>query len=359
MNLDQVRTQVLGLYDRARADGLALAVWAEPDAHEVKWVIGDEQAYRPEYSDFFVLHDFEGRSIRYIVGEWGSIHFHTRGHTRRVKLPFGLSTRKSRELRYERMVAHAIERIKVGEIRKVVLAHTLNTRPRHDLPILPHAFCNMITGAFHSAFRSFIVSPTHGYWWGASPEKLLSTDDNGEFSTMSLAGTRAMTVEGRPSPAWTDKELREQDLVTSFLSQELAATTERLERKRTQNYFTGALWHRRTLFNGRLSADVDALALAERLHPTPAVGGLPVKKALDVVYELEKMRRGLYSGFIGPVYTDGRAMLFVNLRCGHLEYKTCRLWAGAGIVAESDPKAELLETYNKAGSLARVAFAIQ
>jgi menaquinone-specific isochorismate synthase len=87
-----------------------------------------------------------------------------------------------------------------------------------------------------------------------------------------------------------------------------------------------------------------ALALAARLHPTAAVGGTPASAALDLIRALEAAPRERYAGPVGWVDASGDGEFALALRCAQLDGHRARVWAGAGIVAESDPDAEVAET---------------
>ena len=87
-----------------------------------------------------------------------------------------------------------------------------------------------------------------------------------------------------------------------------------------------------------------ALALAARLHPTAAVGGTPTADALDLIRALEAAPRDRYAGPVGWVDANGDGEFAIALRCAQLDGRRARVWAGNGIVAESDPDAEVTET---------------
>jgi salicylate biosynthesis isochorismate synthase/menaquinone-specific isochorismate synthase len=96
---------------------------------------------------------------------------------------------------------------------------------------------------------------------------------------------------------------------------------------------------------------VGALALAGALHPTPAVGGEPGPVAAALIPELEGMDRGWYAGCVGWTDAAGDGEWCVGLRCALLRDRLARLYAGGGIVGDSDPAAELAETETKLGAL--------
>lgn len=111
---------------------------------------------------------------------------------------------------------------------------------------------------------------------------------------------------------------------------------------------TSRLWHLRTRIDGHLRPPApSALALAAALHPTPAVCGTPPAEAMTMIGDLEPVARGFYAGLVGWTDADGDGEWAIQLRCGHVRGATMRLFAGAGIVAGSDPDAELAETEAK------------
>jgi menaquinone-specific isochorismate synthase len=107
--------------------------------------------------------------------------------------------------------------------------------------------------------------------------------------------------------------------------------------------------HLATDVRGRLHRDAPAslLGLAHAVHPTAAVGGTPRAAALELIEELEGMDRGRYAGPVGWVDAHGDGELGVALRCAQLEGHFARLFAGCGVVAESDPDVEVREAAAK------------
>jgi menaquinone-specific isochorismate synthase len=105
--------------------------------------------------------------------------------------------------------------------------------------------------------------------------------------------------------------------------------------------------HLATSVSGVLARDTSALALAASLHPTAAICGTPTEAALELIRELERMDRGRYSGPVGWVDARGNGEWGIALRCGEITGSRARLFAGCGIVAGSQPDAELAETETK------------
>ncbi len=105
--------------------------------------------------------------------------------------------------------------------------------------------------------------------------------------------------------------------------------------------------HLATPVRGTLAGDASALALAAALHPTAAVCGTPTETALGLIRELEGMDRGRYTGPVGWVDSRGNGEWGIALRCGEIAGSRARIFAGGGIVAGSDPAAELAEAQAK------------
>ena len=114
----------------------------------------------------------------------------------------------------------------------------------------------------------------------------------------------------------------------------------------------GPVQHLASIVEGRLSHPTPSvLDLVAALHPTPAVGGWPRTEALALIDELEHVDRGRYAGPVGWVDAEGNGAWAVGIRSVQLEGRSARLFAGVGVVEDSDPLAELEETRSKAQAL--------
>jgi menaquinone-specific isochorismate synthase len=110
--------------------------------------------------------------------------------------------------------------------------------------------------------------------------------------------------------------------------------------------------HLASLCEGRLSSPpASVIELVAALHPTPAVCGSPREQALALIGEIERLDRGRYAGPVGWVDAKGNGAFAVGIRCAEVEGTTARLFAGVGVVADSDPDAELAETRAKLQAL--------
>jgi menaquinone-specific isochorismate synthase len=193
---------------------------------------------------------------------------------------------------------------------------------------------------------------------GASPEVLISRNEM-RISSHPLAGTIPRSgdpaVDARLAEALlaSAKDRWEHRLVVEEVAAALAPHCEVLEVPEGPSIVPlRNVSHLGTAIVGRLRAGgPDALALAALLHPTPAVGGTPTGEALALIAELEGLDRGRYAGAVGWVDADGDGEFAVGVRSAELDGTAARLFAGVGIVGDSDPAAELAETQLKLQAL--------
>lgn len=262
----------------------------------------------------------------------------------------------SSETDYISLVGQAVEFIRRTGIAKVVVSRTT----RQTLPdgFDPVAAFLELSVRYPSAFVSLVAIPGIGTWLGASPEVLLTLDQQA-LTTMALAGTQRRP-EDKPlsTVCWGHKEVVEQEMVSEYIRQFFArAGIDNLVENGPQTVAAANVVHLQTLFRVALDEE-KRMALANRvldeLHPTSAVCGMPKHKALAFILEHEGYDRSFYSGFLGPVHMDGCSSLFVNLRCMQLANDDADLYVGGGITAESDPASEWRETEMKAETMLSV-----
>jgi salicylate biosynthesis isochorismate synthase/menaquinone-specific isochorismate synthase len=255
---------------------------------------------------------------------------------------------------YEQAVARATELIAEGQLQKIVLAREVQVHaPRaYD----PAAVFGVLREEFPSCFV-FCVGRGEATLIAASPELLVRREGH-RVSTIALAGSSRRSAD----PA-VDAHLGEQLLRDDSYREEHAIVARRIERILRPHtiWVTGApepglvrianIQHLATPIRAQLAAPMDALELAELMHPTPAVGGEPLRKAAPLIPALEGLDRGWYSGPVGWTDATGDGEFCVALRCALLHDKVARCYAGNGIVRHSDPAAELAETEVKLQAL--------
>ncbi|MFZ9846720.1 MAG: isochorismate synthase [Flavobacteriales bacterium] len=206
-----------------------------------------------------------------------------------------------------------------------------------------HSIFTQLLEKYKEAYVYLYFSPSAGLWLGASPEKFVALHEN-ILETTALAGTIS---EGEN---WSNKEMEEQMVVTHFLTQNLH-DLDSLEADAPETIKAGNLYHIRANIRGTFNKNTNLPELINRLHPTPAVGGFPKAKALEMIASTEKHDREYYSGFAGPISPNGNSHFFVNLRCGKIFNKGIALFVGGGITKSSVVEKEWEETEKKAGTL--------
>lgn len=257
--------------------------------------------------------------------------------------------------KYTGMVQKAVDEIENGKLEKVVLSRPYKKALSKDFN--PLQLFVKLTEKYPDAFVYLLMSPQLGNWIAATPELLLQVEDD-TLKTVALAGTRHISTGKKiPSAAdFTQKEAHEQDVVTQYINNILQPFTEEIQTSSTQLKKAGNLFHLQTTFQAKLK-DKNWLPVLRKLHPTPAVGGIPLLQATQFISENENYDRSLYSGFLGPI-NDDNANLFVNLRCMQFTQTEAVFYAGAGIVTGSDREKEWQETEHKMRTLLDVLDAL-
>jgi len=250
---------------------------------------------------------------------------------------------------YARRVRSALEQIDAGLLQKVVLARAV--RVTAGAPIDAVAWLVALRERF-PACTLFAFGDADVVFLGASPERLVRVRGE-EVLTAALAGTAPRGASQAADRVLGDalrdsrKDGDEHAFVVRYLQAALAeccdavevAAEPRLLKTRTVQHLCTELRARR-----RPQAPVSLLELVARLHPTPAVGGVPREAALSWLAAHEGIERGWFAGPVGFLQSNGDGEFVVALRSALVRGQTATAWAGAGIVAGSEPRAEFTET---------------
>ena len=243
---------------------------------------------------------------------------------------------------YINFVGKTVDAIQEGEFKKIVTSRYTSITNSVDAVKLYDALCL----EYPRTNVYFLSHEKFGVWMGASPETLVKVND-GKFKTMALAGSKLEYQE------WNDKEKEEQKIVADYISNILDGYNfERIKVKGVQTVSAGPIQHLRTHYEAPIGEN-DPMDIALALHPTPAVCGVPKNEVKKYLLDHEGFDRELYSGFIG-VRGSGNFDSFVNLRCMRLYKDRIQLFAGGGIMAESNPEIEWNETQTKLQTLMKV-----
>ena len=248
---------------------------------------------------------------------------------------------------YVRAVGRAREAIARGDLEKVVLAREVRVSAR--TPFRSASIFDGLRTAYPSCFVYCVGTPDAAFV-GASPELLVRREGAGA-SSVALAGSMRRSAD----PAVDDhlgqrllqsaKDRVEHQIVAERIERALAplsvwvAAAEEPSLVRVAN-----IQHLATPVRAQLAEPRSAVDLAGVLHPTPAVGGEPWERAREAIRRLERMDRGWYAGPVGWMDAAEDGEFCVGLRCALLEGRTAHCYAGVGVVADSDPEAELEET---------------
>ena len=260
------------------------------------------------------------------------------------------------------IIATAVEQIRNETddpegLRKVVLARSVDVQATDPFVV------GDILARLHALFPSCMVFSIEGFI-GASPELLVSRKGS-SLRAHPLAGTVARSGDPETDAKLaagllaSAKDRWEHLLVIDALDEVLRPLCDELDVPQSPSIVPlRNVSHLGTLITGSLrAADVvdrtapTALELVSVLNPTPAVGGVPQAKALAVIAELEPVSRGTYAGPVGWVDAAGNGEWAVGLRSARIEGNRARMFAGGGIVGDSEPGDELAETQLKLQAL--------
>ncbi|MEJ2886045.1 isochorismate synthase [Actinomycetospora aeridis] len=258
---------------------------------------------------------------------------------------------------YEAMVADALARMEAGALDKVVLARALEVvADGADGRVDPVPMLRELARRDPRSYLFAVDLPPERpgvprTLLGASPELLLARRGT-TVTANPLAGSAARSPDpdedrrrGETLLA-SAKDRHEHALVVADVARRLAPVVDDLEVPDAPSLIrTPTLWHLSTTVRARATdPSASALHLAQALHPTPAVCGVPRPAAHAAITEIEPFDRGFYTGAVGWTDARGDGEWVMALRCGEVQGDRVRLWAGAGIVPGSVPADELAET---------------
>ena len=245
------------------------------------------------------------------------------------------------------LVESAVKAIDAAELDKVVLARSVQVDSSEPVAIL-RVFRQLAVSypqCFNFAWKS------HGsVFMGASPELLAAVDD-GTFTSNPLAGSAARGEGESEDEAIglallnSAKDQEEHRLVVEDMGERLAPLVRDLSVPELPVLRKMAtVQHLSTTISGTVEDGTGVLDVVDAVHPTPAVGGVPRADAVDYIAANESLDRGWYTGGVGWMSPAGDGEIAIGLRCGLVNGARTTLFAGAGIVADSVPGDEVLET---------------
>jgi menaquinone-specific isochorismate synthase len=246
-------------------------------------------------------------------------------------------------------LVEAIRRqIEHGSLEKVVLARRLSVELSE--PCDPALVLARLRDQAQACTR-FLLRRAGSSFLGATPERLAQKQGL-TLETEAVAGTMSADREGAQRLLESAKDSAEHAFVVREIVRALTPISSALEHAdRPDLHQLRHVVHLRTKVTAKLREPRHLLDLVSRLHPTPAVGGVPVQPALAWIARHEPDERGWYAGPFGWFDGRGDGEMAVALRSGVLAGTTAHLYAGSGIVARSNPSAEFTETRWKLAAL--------
>jgi isochorismate synthase len=248
------------------------------------------------------------------------------------------------------MVANIVGMIQHGAFEKVVLARDIQVRLSDPAEAFDISIALQRLRESYPAAYVFAVQRGERFFMGATPERLVQAQD-GQIHTMALAGT-TRRGETEEEDVQLGTELLHSEKNNSEHAIVVAMVREALENHCTNVHVSAMpqllklknVQHLKTPIAGELISGRCILDVMADLHPTPAVGGFPSQAALEAIRNTEKLDRGWYAGPLGWVGTSGHGEFAVALRSGLVDGSKATLFAGCGIVSNSDPQAEYEES---------------
>lgn len=314
---------------------LSFVIYRKPNQNHINLLVNDRSG-----NNRFLLHSFDS-SIESSISDAHPLSLPADEFNFDLPLPLqaAIPLNKINQHDYEKLIQSTIHKINHSDISKIVISR-INSVENQNYHLF-RSFSRLL--AHHPTALVYIWHEPEGEtWMGATPELLLSHSAEG-LKTVSLAGTKV------PEAEWTPKEVEEQQIVTDFILDAMKTCPD-VKFSRPQTIQAGRFQHLKTYISAGIPDKFDLKELLNKLHPTPAVCGLPKKDAFDFIIENETHDRGFYAGYIG-IETQSSNEYFVNLRCARFFSDRINLFVGGGITADSRPENEWTETELKSGTI--------
>lgn len=240
-----------------------------------------------------------------------------------------------------------LKEIHSGQLQKAIMSRVFYEEKPKDFD--PIACFERLAKDYPNTFAHISLHPQSGMWMGATPELLLRKEKK-EMSIMALAGTQARKEHAEYQ--WREKEIEEHLMVGQHI--ETVAQQYHchiLQKDGPQTIEAGRVAHLKTDYVLQAEEDFELRPFLKALHPTPAVGGLPVDVGVESINRNETYDRKYYCGFIGETNFEDYARLYINLRCMQIGNEKIAIFVGGGITAASQAQEEWQETIMKSKTM--------
>lgn len=261
---------------------------------------------------------------------------------------------------YRQGVSQLVTHFGHSKLDKAVLSRALDVEAKDHIDRF--SLLNNLLSINQSGYTFSVQTEDNRYLLGASPE-LLIAKQGAHIVSNPLAGSRPKADNEAQNQRLSDdllathKDRHEHALVVDEIENVLAPHCQSLDCPKIPSVIkTNTMLHLSTCLNGQLSdPSTHVLQLASQLHPTPAVCGFPRNEAYQAIKLLEGFERGYFTGMVGWCDAEGNGEWVVTIRCAEVNERKMRLFAGAGIVDQSNPQAELEETAAKMQTIINAA----
>ena len=263
------------------------------------------------------------------------------GEVRELRFPLSFET-------WQAQIGAAQARFATTPLKKVVLSRVAELRFRQRVDV--DGALNFLNRHYQESYRFLFEPQPYHAFFGATPE-LLAKVQGDTITSMALAGSIGRSDDAHQDEALgqqlltSAKDRYEHNVVVMSMLERLAPLTAQLEISPQPGvYKLRNIQHLFTPIRGRLLQPQGILPLVEELHPTPALGGEPRRLALEFIRETEPVTRGWYAAPLGWIDYRLDGAFAVAIRSAVSEHRRVWLYAGSGIVADSDPRKEWEET---------------
>lgn len=310
-------------------------LYRKPNEEFVHLIVNDNSD-----QNIFLIHSFDNETEKSISDQNPTqIHQKDFNFELEINLESSENFNSISQENYVELIQKTIHKIQTSAIHKIVISRI---KPiKNENYNLLKSLKNLIKN-HHNALVYLWHNPGNETWLAATPELLLSKKEN-QIKTVSLAGTKL------PETEWTPKEYDEQKIVTDYILTNFSEL-QNVETIGPKTVQAGKFQHLKTYISGEINSDFPVEELLEKLHPTPAVCGLPKEEAFDFIVQHEGYDRDFYAGYIG-IESDDSQSYFVNLRCAQCFQDEIWIYVGGGITAESNAQNEWSETELKSGTI--------
>ncbi len=266
----------------------------------------------------------------------------------KIKANASLPVSKFNHQRWVQSVAKAKQLITENKFDKIVLARSVSIPRSND--VTATQLVNKLRKQYSNCYNFLLHAPSGDTFLGSTPERLISAR-NRLLLTEALAGsigrgdtaTEDTILEKQLSGNTKDRD--EHNFVIKDIEERLQPFVQNLKRQENPEVKKlSNVQHLYTPIRAHLHPNSNIFEVVKQLHPTPAVGGYPWSNAAPYINKLENFERGMYAGPIGWINGKGNLEFAVAIRSALFTQNYAHLFAGCGIVEDSDPQTEWEET---------------